>query len=261
MSIQHSSSEPGPNAPRKHDQSAWMKGGSAECMMQPHHPLGTAARIVLLGPPGIGKSHQAGLLGDRLGACHLATGEVFGAAQNCQEENPSPAVQNALDHLKRGEAIPDETVLNLIGERLRCLKCSGGFLINGFPRTVTQAKALEQLLENHGLKLTGVFNYHLPEEKLVARLSHRRTCTACRHPFQFNPLQGPVPETCPRCAGKLLQAEEDRPEVIQSRTEAYLKAIQPLIQFYQQQGLLFSISADGSPEEVFQRTRLTALAR
>lgn len=250
----------GSSASRQPDRTAWLKGGTAECMMSPHKPLGQAARIILLGAPGVGKSTQADLLGERLGACHLSTSDIFRTLKCQNEKELSPAMQNAVDHLKRGELVPDETVLNLVGERLRCLKCSGGFLLDGFPRTVAQAKALGQLLDTHNIKLTAVFNYELPIEKIVARFSGRRTCASCKAAYHLTTRPPKFSNLCDRCGGELFQREDDRPEAVSARLAAYQKAAQPLIDFYQQCGRLFTISAEGSPEEVFQRTRLTALA-
>ena len=248
------------SAPRKPDRTAWLKGGTAECLMSPHKPLGQASRIILLGPPGVGKGTQADLLSSRLGACHLSTADIFRTLKCLNEKELSPAMHNAIDHLKRGELLPEETVLNLVGERLRCLKCSGGFLLDGFPRTVAQAKALGQLLASHQIKLTAVFNYELPLEKLVARISGRRTCANCKATYHLTTRPPKISDLCDACGGKLFQHEDDRPEAVRMRLEAYQKSTQPIIDFYQQCGHLFNISAEGSPEEVFQRTRLTALA-
>lgn len=261
MGINHFSSKADDSfGSRQPDRTAWLKGGTAECLMSPHKPLGPASRIILLGAPGVGKGTQADLLCHRLGTCHLSTADIFRAVK-CQDEPAlSPALHNAMDHLKRGELVPDETVLNLVGERLRCLKCSGGFLLDGFPRTVAQAKALGQLLESHHLKLTAVFNYELPLEKLVARISGRRTCANCQAVYHLTTRPPKISDLCDRCGGKLSQREDDRPEAVKSRLAAYQKSMQPLLDFYQQSGLLFHINAEGSPGEVFQRTRLTALA-
>ena len=259
MSTNRFSSKTDELALPKRDRTAWLKGGTAECMMGPHKPLGKASRIILLGPPGVGKGTQAALLCERLGTCHLSTRDVFRAAKCLDEKDLSPAMHNAIDHLKRDEPVPDETVLNLVGERLRCVNCSGGFLLDGFPRTVTQAKAIEQLLESHDHKLTAVFNYELPIEKIVARISGRRTCPECKAVYHLTTRPPKFSDLCDRCGGKLFQREDDRPNAVEMQVEAYLNAIQPLIDFYRQRGLLFNISAEGSPEEVFQRTRLTAL--
>ena len=134
-------------------------------------------------------------------------------------------------------------------------------MLDGFPRSVDQAKALEQLLESHAIKLTAVFNYTLPTEKITARISGRRTCSECKSVYHLTARPPKFSDLCDRCGGKLFQRDDDRPEAVKLRVETYQESNKPLIEFYQQRGLLFTINADGSPEEVFQRTRLTALAR
>lgn len=228
--------------------------------MPPHTPPGRPHRIVLLGAPGVGKDTQARLLAERLGTCHLSTRDVFHATKTCNEAELSPAAHNALDSMKRGEPVAAETVLNLVGERLGCLNCFGGFLLDGFPRTVAQAKALEQFLENNHLGLTAVLNYELPAEKIIARLSRRRACPHCEATYHPATRPPKIADTCDNCGGKLLQPKADRPEAVKTRLEAYANSAHPLIEFYQSRGLLINVEADGSPEEILQRTPLAALA-
>jgi len=242
-----------------HDRTAWLKGGEHRCILPPRTPVGRVWRILLLGAPGVGQDTQAKLLCDRLGSCHLATTDVFRTARCCAESELSPVMHNALDFMKRGELVPDETVLNLIGERLRCLNCSGGFVLDGFPRTVAQAKALEQLLDSNHLKLSAVVNYQLPVEQMVDRISARRTCHNCKAGYHLATHPPKVAEVCDECGGSLFQREDDRPESVKVRMEAYVNSIQPLINFYQKQGLLLNISAEGTPEQVFERTRKAIL--
>ncbi len=243
------------------DRTAWLKGGDHRCVMPPRRPIGKAWRIVLLGAPGVGKGTQAEMLCERLGTCHLSTGDVFRAAKSCGATDLSPAMASALVFMKRGDLVPDDTVLDMVGERLRCLNCSGGFLLDGFPRTVAQAKALEKLLESQDIKLTAVFDYELPIEQIVARLSGRRTCAKCKAVYHVTTRPPQVAGICDQCGGELIQREDDRPESVKVRMEAYQHSTKPLIDFYQQRGLLVTISAAGSPEEIYKRTRLNALAR
>jgi adenylate kinase len=245
----------------QHDHTAWLKGGEHHCVMPPRPPLGKPWRIILLGAPGVGKGTQAERLCERLGTCHLSTGDIFRAAKGSSETDHSPAMQNALDHMQHGELVPDETVLNMIGERLRCLKCSGGFLLDGFPRTVTQAEALDKLLENQNVGLTAVFNYELPIDIIVSRISGRRTCSGCEAVYHVTTHPPQIAGICDHCGGKLFQREDDRPEWVKVRMEVYHSSTEPLIDFYRQRGLLVNISAEGTPEEIYKRTRLSFLAR
>lgn len=242
----------------KHNRTAWLRGGGHHCLMPPHTPVGRVWRIVLLGAPGVGKGTQADLLCDRIGTCHLSTSDVFHTARSYPEHELSPAMHNALDFMKRGEPIPDETILNLVGERLRCLNCSGGFLLDGFPRTVAQAKALEQLLESNSINLTAVFNYVLSVEQIVARISGRRTCSSCKAAYHVALHPPKVSEACDECGGGLFQHENDRPAAVKARIEAYEHSVKPLINFYQERGVLINILAEGTPEEIYERTRKAA---
>jgi adenylate kinase len=243
----------------QHDRTVWLKGGEHKCQMPPRTPTGRIWRIVLLGAPGVGKGTQAEMLCQCLGTCHLSTGDVFRAAKSCSGSDLSPAMQNALVYMKRGDLVPDETVLDMISERLRCLNCSGGFLLDGFPRTVAQAKALEKLLDSQDIRLSAVFDYELPIEQIVARLSGRRTCAGCKSVYHVATRPPKVDDVCDHCGGKLIQREDDRPESVKVRMEAYQKSTKPLIDFYKLRGLLVTIAANGSPEEIYGRTRQLAL--
>ena len=243
------------------DRAAWLKGGEALCSNPPPKPAGRIWRLVLLGAPGVGKGTQAELLSERLGACQLSTGDVFRVAKCLAEGDRSPALEAALHYMVRGDLVPDEIVLGIVQERLRCLRCCGGFLLDGFPRTVAQAKALENLLKKEDVPLTAVLNYELPLDRVVARLSGRRTCSKCKAVFHLTNMPPRVKGLCDHCGGDLLQREDDRPESVRVRMEAYEKSTRPLIDFYQKRGLLVSIKAEGSPEEIYQRTRSLALAQ
>lgn len=238
----------------RHDRTAWLKGGEHPCLMPPRKAAGQVWRVVLLGAPGVGKGTQAELLCDRLGFCHLSTGDVFRAAKRACEHDLSPAMLNALEYMHRGELVPDETVLNMVGERLHCLQCSGGFLLDGFPRTVAQAKALEQQLDSNDIQINAVFNYDLPTDKIVARIAGRRTCSNCKTVYHLSSRPSKIADLCDRCGGRLFQREDDRPEAAKVRMDAYENSTRPLIEFYRQRGLLLTIAADGTPGEILQRT-------
>ena len=140
-------------------------------------------RLVLLGAPGVGKGTQADLLRQRLGACHLSTGDVFRAAGSRCDCEQTPAMKAAMEYMRRGELVPDSTVWEMVRERSACLRCGGGFILDGFPRTLAQAEALKQHMENERLSLSAVVNYELPLAEIVTRLSGRRTCEKCKAVF------------------------------------------------------------------------------
>ncbi len=237
----------------KNDRARWLYGPSAECAILPvecNSPL----RLVLLGAPGVGKGTQAGLLASRLGACHLSTGDVFrAAAKRCACEQ-TPAMSAAQQYMRRGALVPDSTVWEMVRERSACLCCGGGFILDGFPRTVAQAEALKLHMENEKLSLSAVVNYELPLDEIVNRLSGRRTCEKCKAVFHVISQPSKEEGVCDHCRGRLYQREDDRPESIAVRLDAYAQSTEPVIQFYKNLGLLVSIRADGSPVEIFEST-------
>jgi len=244
----------------KPDRSAWLKGGNSKCQAKPV-ATGKPWRLVLLGAPGVGKGTQAELLKARLGACHLSTGDIFRAAKQLNQNERTPALTAALEYMRRGELVPDSTVIDIVRERRGCLRCECGFLLDGFPRTVTQAETLETLLKEEKLRLDAVLNYELPIDLIVKRLSGRRTCANCKAVFHVETRPPKKEGVCDHCGGKLYQREDDRPESIRVRMEAYRKSTAPLADFYDRRGLLLTIPADGTPEEIFNRTMEALRAR
>jgi adenylate kinase len=243
----------------KTDRAAWLKAGETRCSVQPkiqQHPH----RLVLLGAPGVGKGTQAELLSARLGACHLSTGDIFRAAKTLGDCERTPTMTSALEYMRRGDLVPDEIVLGLLIERSGCLRCGGGFLLDGFPRTAAQAKALGECLTQNKIQLEAVLSYDLPLEKIIARLSGRRTCSVCKAVYHVDTRPPKVSGICDCCGTALYQREDDREEAVRVRMDAYEKSTRPLAEFYRDKGLLVSISAEGKPEEIFERT-LTALEK
>jgi adenylate kinase len=235
----------------KNNRSEWLIGPSAKC--EKPDEIRSPWRLVLLGAPGVGKGTQADLLHQNLKACHLSTGDVFRAVgQNACAL--SPAMKTAMEFMRRGELVPDATVWEMVRERSSCLHCRGGFILDGFPRTLAQAEALKQLMDNEGLPLTAVVNYELPTSEVVSRLSGRRTCEQCRTVFHVIDRPPKNEGCCDRCGGKLMQREDDRPESIEVRLQAYDRSTAPLISFYQKLGLLMPLNAKGTPNEILEKT-------
>jgi adenylate kinase len=240
------------------DRAAWFKGGAALCDRIHAQPTKKVYRLVLLGAPGVGKGTQANLLCEQLGACHLSTGDVFRAAKRLSEGEVNPELETALGCMRRGELVPDETVLALVRQRGRCLRCPVGFVLDGFPRTVEQAEALQGMLERENLPLTAAIHYVLPPDQVIARLSGRRTCPGCKATFHVT-LQPPQANgICDHCGAELFQREDDQPESIRVRILAYEQSAAPLHDFYQKRELLMSIDADSSPIEIC-RSAITRL--
>jgi adenylate kinase len=246
--------------PDKPDRASWLEGPSANCQPRAEkreHPW----RLILLGPPGVGKGTQAALLDQQLHACHLSTGDVLRAAGGRHECDLSPAMKAALAYMRRGDLVPDSIVWEMILERSGCLRCGGGFLLDGFPRTLKQAESLRQQLENQGIALHAVVNYELPMSEIVERLSGRRTCKRCKAVFHVTERRPKIAHLCDRCQGALYQRDDDQPESIGVRLVAYEAKTAPLIEFYRELGLLLPISATGTPEEICARTVAALEAR
>lgn len=228
----------------------WFSAGQVDCEPVPP-PRTRTYRLVLLGPPGVGKGTQAALLCEHLRTCHLSTGDLFRAAQ-C-EGAQSPAMQAALAAMQRGELISDELVIDMVRERTGCLRCEGGFLLDGFPRTLRQAVALEEMLAGLKLELDAVLSYELSVDAIVDRLSGRRTCGQCRAVYHVTAQPPAVADVCDQCGGKLVQRDDDRPESVRVRMEVYESETRPLIEFYEPRGKLLRVSASGTPAEICER--------
>jgi adenylate kinase len=167
----------------------------------------------------------------------------------------------AMEHMRRGELVPDATVWEMVRERSSCIRCAGGFVLDGFPRTLSQAELLKQLMENEKIPLTAVVNYELPLAEIVARLSGRRTCEKCKAVFHVTSQPPKVEGVCDRCGGRLFQREDDQPESITLRMAAYDRSTAPLIEFYKKLDLLLPVAASGSPDEICARTISSLVAR
>jgi adenylate kinase len=237
----------------KNDRAAWIQGPSAQCSVIPSN-TGRAWRLVLLGAPGVGKGTQAERLCAHLGACHLSTGDIFRAAAASRAGAATPAMKAALECMREGKLVGDSTVWELVRERGGCLRCNGGFVLDGFPRTLRQAEALQLLMKQQGVALDAVLDYELPTDEIMSRLGGRRVCPACKTVFHLVERPPAVSGLCDVCGARLIQREDDRPEAIAVRLEAYESATQPLIEFYRKLGLLAPISAEGTPDKVFART-------
>jgi len=238
----------------KPDRAAWLEGPLAQCSPQPEARL-RPWRLVLLGAPGVGKGTQAQLLQSRLGACHLSTGDIFRAARGRAECSQTPAMTSALQAMQRGELVSDSVVWSLIRERSACLTCKGGFLIDGFPRTLEQARKLQEFLDQEHIHLDAVIYYELPLLEIVTRLSGRRTCEKCKAVYHITEQPTKIPGMCDICGGNVVQRDDDRAEAVRTRMAAYMDSTQPLVDFYTDIDLLVRVSARGTPAEISDRTR------
>jgi adenylate kinase len=244
----------------QNDRMTWLQGPAATCSHLPpgaDHPW----RIILLGAPGVGKGTQAQLLCTKLGACHLSTGDVFRAAKGAGAAQLTPAMKEAVCCMQAGKLVSDETVLAVVRERTPCLRCRGGFILDGFPRTVPQAEALGATLREQHLALDAVVNLAMPLPEIVARLSGRRTCAKCKAVYHITGRPSTQAGICDTCGGALVQREDDRPESVEVRMQAYEASTAPLASYYEAQGLLMSVAATGTPEEICGRVVAALQAR
>jgi adenylate kinase len=160
----------------------------------------------------------------------------------------------ALKFMRRGELVPDTTVWEMVKERCGCLRCHGGFVLDGFPRTIVQAESLKDLMEKEKITLNAVVDYELPFAEIVSRLSGRRTCKDCKAVFHIRQQPPQKENRCDHCGGPLFQREDDRQKAVTVRLQTYEQSTAPLVDFYKNLGLLVSVPAVGSPDDIYQRT-------
>jgi adenylate kinase len=208
-----------------------------------------SARVVLLGPPGAGKGTQAKLLREHFEVCQISTGDILRKAV----ADKTPLGQEAEAYIKRGELVPDNVIVRLVGERLKEKDCENGFVLDGFPRTLPQAESLEGILKTMGLPLDGVLSMQVPQNVIVQRLAGRRNCKNCGalYHLAFDPPRNG--ETCDRCDGHLQQREDDREETITTRLNVYQSQTAPLANYYRQRGKLREINGVGKVEDIHNR--------
>jgi adenylate kinase len=206
-------------------------------------------QAILLGPPGAGKGTQAKMLTERYGVPQVSTGDILRAAVAAG----TPLGKEARTYMDRGALVPDEVVIGIVRDRLGEPNCRKGYLLDGFPRTVAQAEALTRMLKKLGAPLPRVVSLEVREEELVKRLSGRRTCPACGEPFHVESHPPRVEGICDKCGGRLIQREDDREETIRRRLQVYRKETEPLIGYYQNQGLLKTVNGLGEAGEVLAR--------
>lgn len=202
--------------------------------------------MILLGPPGCGKGTQAKILIDTYHIPQISTGDILREAI----KKGSPLGIEAKTYMDQGSLVPDQLVIGIIEERLQQADCARGFILDGFPRTVAQAEALDTTLSKAGLKLEYVFNIEVVDEELIKRLTGRRVCRKCGESFHitFNP---PEKEgLCDSCGGELYQRDDDREETIRNRLKVYQAQTAPLISFYEEKDILHSVDGVGSIEEI-----------
>lgn len=195
--------------------------------------------LVFLGPPGAGKGTQALGVSEKFSIPHISTGDIL----RNEIKNGTALGLQAKSFMDAGKLVPDEVVIGIVAARLQQPDCKGGFLFDGFPRTLAQAQALAERT-----KIEMAVNIDVPDEVIVARLSGRRVCKSCGATYHVSNMKGSV---CQTCGGELIQRDDDAPETVQNRLRVYHEQTQPLIDYYQQQGVLVTVDGTQGIDEVF----------
>ncbi|MDI6894011.1 MAG: adenylate kinase [Bacillota bacterium] len=203
-------------------------------------------RVVLLGPPGSGKGTQAARLGVSWGVPHVSTGDAFRQAV----AEGTPLGKLAQEYMQRGELVPDQVVNGAVAARLGRDDCARGFVLDGYPRTLPQAEALEEMLRERGPGLDAVVDLVVSEEELVRRASGRRVCSQCGASYHLEFRAPRQAGRCDTCGGELIQREDDRPQTVARRLAVYRRQTAPLVEFYRDRGLLVEVDGVGTVEEV-----------
>ncbi|UCM89886.1 adenylate kinase [Streptomyces marincola] len=207
-------------------------------------------RIVLVGPPGAGKGTQATLLAEHLAIPHISTGDLFRA--NIRQGTELGRQVDAI--LREGGLVPDEVTVAMAADRMAQPDAANGFLLDGFPRNITQAKALDELLAESGTKLNAVLDLEVPEEEVVRRIAGRRTCRKdSSHTFHVENKPPRAEGVCDVCGGELYQREDDQEGTVRKRLAVYHEETEPIIGYYGEQGLVSTISALAPVPEVTRR--------
>jgi adenylate kinase len=206
-------------------------------------------RIVLVGPPGAGKGTQAQFIASHLSIPKISTGDIF----RTNVSHGTELGQEARAYMERGDLVPDSVTIAMVRDRLAEGDAADGFLLDGFPRTLHQAKVLDEMLYELGERLDVVLELVVDDDEVVRRLSGRRTCRVCGRVWHLDFDPPTLDSVCDQCGGELFQRDDDREETIRHRLEVYVEQTSPLIDFYADQGNLVGLDATGPVEDVTER--------
>ncbi|MDS0526778.1 adenylate kinase [Clostridium sp. SHJSY1] len=204
-------------------------------------------KIILLGPPGAGKGTQAKSISNRYSIPHISTGDIF--RKNISENTPLGI--EAKQYIDNGQLVPDEVTINMVKDRLQQEDCKNGYLLDGFPRTVSQAESLQKFLENRKESLDTALLIEVPRDFILERMTGRRVCPSCgaSYHIKFNPA---VDSKCELCGSEVIQRKDDTEETVKERLDVYERQTQPLIDFYKNENLLSVVEGTKAINEVFE---------
>jgi adenylate kinase len=206
-------------------------------------------RIILFGSPGVGKGTQAKILSEKLNIPHISTGDILRSAVD-KKTHMGLEAKKLMD---KGELVPDDIMIGIIRDTLQEARCKSGFILDGFPRTITQAEELEDLLNELKMNQKKIIDITANEEEIIQRLTNRRACKVCNHIFVLSEIENS--NTCPNCGAKesFYQRSDDKEEVIRKRLEIFQKTTKPVLSYYEKNTNVIYVNGIGSIEEVTQR--------
>lgn len=204
-------------------------------------------KIIMLGAPGAGKGTQAKKIAAKYAIPHISTGDIFRA----NIKNNTELGQKAKTYMDKGELVPDELVVDLIMDRFKEADCANGYVLDGFPRTIPQAEALDKALSANGESVDYAINVEVPDENIINRMSGRRACVGCGATYHivYNPTK--VEGKCDACGSDLILRDDDKPETVEKRLNVYHEQTQPLIDYYKAKGILKEVDGTVDMKDVF----------
>lgn len=204
-------------------------------------------RIIMLGAPGAGKGTQAKRIAEKYNVPHISTGDIF--RENIK--NGTELGNKAKAYMEAGDLVPDELVLELIMDRFEKEDCANGYVLDGFPRTIPQAEALDEALDAKGQTIDNVIDVDVPDEHIIKRMAGRRTCAHCGAIFHLEHMPPKIEGKCDQCGGHLMMREDDLPDTVIARLKTYHEQTQPLKDYYGAKGLVHSVDGTQDREDVF----------
>ena len=204
-------------------------------------------KIIMLGAPGAGKGTQAKKIAEKYAVPHISTGDIFRA----NIKNGTELGQKAKTYMDQGLLVPDELTVALVIDRIQADDCKNGFVLDGFPRTIPQAEALDEALKGLGAAMDYAIDVDVPDENIINRMSGRRACLDCGATYHIVTIPTKVEGICDACGSKVVLREDDKPETVQKRLEVYHAQTQPLIDYYQAKNILKSVDGTQPMEDVF----------
>ena len=205
-------------------------------------------KIIMLGAPGAGKGTQAKQIADKYSIPHISTGDIFRA----NIKNGTELGKKAKQYMDQGALVPDELTCDLVMDRIQQDDCKNGFVLDGFPRTIPQAEALDAALGKINEKMDYAIDVDVPDENIVNRMSGRRACLNCGATYHLISIPPKVEGICDRCGSEIVLREDDKPETVQKRLKVYHEQTQALIDYYKNQGILKSVDGTQPMDEVFK---------